>query len=1137
MKKRLPIVAIAVAALSLGACGGSGDGGITSGRSAVIDATPMIEAQGAAASVTVDLSTVGNVHALVNTGSSVSGGGLDGSGNAYSETLTGTSITWGSLTFALGVAGTANGVSSTTLTLPSGNYSNLALLAAGVNGNQANQIFVVNYTDGSSTRIVQSLSDWRTPQKFAGESTVLTMAYRIRMSGATDTGPYYVYGYSLAIDGTKTVRSVTLPGNRSVVVIAIDLVPAVPVGPPPVSVSLTAAANVHGLVNTGSPVSGGGIDGSGYAYSETLTGSSISWGGATFTLGIPGTANAVSNAVVALPAGNYAKIEWLATGVNGNQANQSFVVNYTDGTSTRIVQSLSDWRTSQGYTGESKVLTMAYRVATSGATDAGPYYLYGYSSLIDGTKTVQSMTLPGNRNVVMLALDLFPAGPPPPMASSPTMSPPPGSYSTAQTVALADTTPGAAIYFTTDGTSPTTASARYSVPLPVNATTTIEAMAAASGYSNSAVVSGTYTITGAAPVSVNLSAVANVHGLVNNGSPVSGGGLDGSGHAYSESLTGNSISWSGVTFALGVAGTANAASNVTLALPPGAYSSLKLLGAAVNGNQANQTFTVNYTDGSSTKFVQSLSDWRTPQHYAGESTVLRMAYRLTTGGAQDTGPYYIYGYSFSIDGTRTIQSVTLPANRNVVVLAVTLIPALSSNLCDPLSFGAVGDGTTDNTAAIQNAVNACASQGGGIVELRKVGNLATYLTGPFTLKSHIHLQLDAGVTLQGIHDHSRYAAAFINWVYQPNEALISAKGATDVGVIGAGTVDGAGNQLQPNSGASWWTLAQTFATNNTGPPNSFGVTYYLNPSDVPTSNGMPRPWLVEFYQCDHVTVSGVTLQNSPMWTLVLRFSNTVTVSGVSISALSGSPNTDGVDVVGSSNVALSTLNISVGDDNIAIKSGLPLNPASPKQVGLPQMATSQVQVTDIIAGNGDGIVFGSEASNGVNNVTIQRVTYTYTSYGIRIKSGRDRGGQIYKITAEDLTMNGVMLPLSISDYYPGSTGTSGEAAKPITATTPYVHDITIQNVNATGAAMQSLIVGLPESCIHNVTLNKVSIQTSSLGMLLRHMTGTFTDATSNLPFKVEENVTVATAGTTPTILATQPKTGQVACSAQVVPGG
>jgi polygalacturonase len=89
-------------------------------------------------------------------------------------------------------------------------------------------------------------------------------------------------------------------------------------------------------------------------------------------------------------------------------------------------------------------------------------------------------------------------------------------------------------------------------------------------------------------------------------------------------------------------------------------------------------------------------------------------------------------------------------------------------LCSPLKFGAVGDGMTDNTSAIQNAVDTCAAQGGGTVALSVVGKNAVYVTGPFTLRSHVHLQIDQGVTLQATNEHSRYVAAYINWVYQPN---------------------------------------------------------------------------------------------------------------------------------------------------------------------------------------------------------------------------------------------------------------------------------------------------------------------------------------------------------------------------------
>lgn len=79
-------------------------------------------------------------------------------------------------------------------------------------------------------------------------------------------------------------------------------------------------------------------------------------------------------------------------------------------------------------------------------------------------------------------------------SAAPAFSPAPGAYSSAQTVALSDATSGAVLYYTTDGTTPTTSSNRYNGPIMVSSATTIRAIAAASGYANSAVANGTYTI-------------------------------------------------------------------------------------------------------------------------------------------------------------------------------------------------------------------------------------------------------------------------------------------------------------------------------------------------------------------------------------------------------------------------------------------------------------------------------------------------------------------------------------------------------------------------------------------------------------------------------------------------------------------
>src|SRR6204780_5220395 len=125
---------------------------------------------------------------------------------------------------------------------------------------------------------------------------------------------------------------------------------------------------------------------------------------------------------------------------------------------------------------------------------------------------------------------------------------------------------------------------------------------------------------------------------------------------------------------MGPANAPSAVSTVTVALPAGQYATLALLGTAVNGNQASQTFTVTYSDGTTSTFTQSLSNWNTPQNYAGEGRAATMAYRDKSSGIKDSRTFYLFGYSFAINSAKTVSSLTLPSNANVVVLAVTLTP-------------------------------------------------------------------------------------------------------------------------------------------------------------------------------------------------------------------------------------------------------------------------------------------------------------------------------------------------------------------------------------------------------------------------------------------------------------------------------
>ncbi len=183
--------------------------------------------------------------------------------------------------------GMPDAVSNTTIPLPVGNYATLNLLGAAAHGSQKNQRFVVTYTDGTTTTITQSLSDWwGPPQNYAGESQVLKMAYVVTPTGAKLGEVVYVYGYSLSLNSAKTVKSLRLPNNRNVVVLAIDVSAR---GRAPVRVNLAAVDNVVGFVSNGTAAAKGGWDNSGYAYSANLLGTSITTGGATFTLSAPGS--------------------------------------------------------------------------------------------------------------------------------------------------------------------------------------------------------------------------------------------------------------------------------------------------------------------------------------------------------------------------------------------------------------------------------------------------------------------------------------------------------------------------------------------------------------------------------------------------------------------------------------------------------------------------------------------------------------------------------------------------------------------------------------------------------------------------------------------------------------------------------
>jgi F5/8 type C domain len=182
------------------------------------------------------------------------------------------------------------------------------------------------------------------------------------------------------------------------------------------------------------------------------------------------------------------------------------------------------------------------------------------------------------------------------------------------------------------------------------------------------------TPTTSGSTSVNLASAFNVNAAYTDGTTFpSTGGLDGVGSAYSSTLLGSSLTWSGATFTWGPANQLNGARNKTITLPAGTFTTLLLLGTGVNGDQSTQTVRVNYSDGTSSTFTQTFSNWlNASQSVPGQQVAVSTAYRNKSTGVKDNRAFNLYGYTFALTSGKTVSSLVLPATNNVSILAATL---------------------------------------------------------------------------------------------------------------------------------------------------------------------------------------------------------------------------------------------------------------------------------------------------------------------------------------------------------------------------------------------------------------------------------------------------------------------------------
>ena len=354
---------------------------------------------------------------------------------------------------------------------------------------------------------------------------------------------------------------------------------------------------------------------------------------------------------------------------------------------------------------------------------------------------------------------------------------------------------------------------------------------------------------------------------------------------------------------------------------------------------------------------------------------------------------------------------------SLVLLSLPATAAVSHNVRD---YGAKGDGATKDTAALQAAIDAAAKEGGGVVVVPP-GN---YLSGTVHLKSNVAIQIPAGATTLGSPDNKDYDP-YETLPFEPVDdtettyfhyALLAGENVHHVSITGAGVIDGNRNK-----------------------------------------RGGPKP--IALKNCEHISIRGITVRNSPNYAISFLGCDYVDVDGVSVI----NSYADGIDPDCSRFVRIANCYVDAWDDAIC--------PKASQALGKPRSTENLVVTNCVLRTNCSSFKFGTESRGDLKNVAVtncvmlKRDVLRAPISGITLESVD--GSNIDGVTISNITMQEVSTPIFLR------LGNRGRGMNPPTPGS--LRNVTISNIIATGGTMPSSITGIVGATVKNVTLDNINI--------------------------------------------------------------
>jgi exo-poly-alpha-galacturonosidase len=363
-------------------------------------------------------------------------------------------------------------------------------------------------------------------------------------------------------------------------------------------------------------------------------------------------------------------------------------------------------------------------------------------------------------------------------------------------------------------------------------------------------------------------------------------------------------------------------------------------------------------------------------------------------------------------------------------------------------YGAIADGKTINTIAIQSLIDQCSARGGGVI----IVPAGTFLTGAIFLKQGVNLRIEKNGVLKGSVKQSDFPPTKTRWEGVDRvwtAAMINAVNLKDVEISGEGTIDG--------SGTEWPKIIRRRT-----PWNQLTQAQRDSIQKIPY---VGRPRLICFQNCTKVKIANVKLLNQAVWCMHILYCKNVEVQNINIRAAHTILSSDGIDIDSSNGVHITGCDIDVNDDCISIKSG---KDTSGLRVNIPS-ENILIEKTRFGFGHG-GVAMGSETSGGIRKVEVRNCIVDSANWApIRFKTQPSRGGIV-----EDIVYRNIQIISARQAFEFNMEWRMMLPIAPPARVLPIVRNIQFINVSGVVNTLGS-IQGLKDSPITNITFKNCNI--------------------------------------------------------------